>query len=66
MDAALVGLLLGLVDRAAAVSSLLAKTRAEGRQPSAEELDALFAADDTARAKLEEDIRVARAARVTG
>ena len=60
MDAALVTLLLGLVDRAAAAGALLAKTRAEGRQPTAEELDGLFAEDDAARAKLQAAIELAK------
>lgn len=52
-NAALVTLLLGLVGRAGAVSELLTKTRAEGRQPTAEEMQAFFAADDVARASLQ-------------
>ncbi len=44
-EAALVSLLLGLLDRAASIGTLLTKTRAEGRQPSPEELDELLAVD---------------------
>jgi hypothetical protein len=53
---ALSTLLLGLLDRAAQIQALLVKTRAEGRDPTAEELDALFADDAAARAQLQAEI----------
>lgn len=53
---ALSNLLLGLLDRAAQIQTLLVKTRAEGRDPTDEELDALFADDAAARAALQAEI----------
>ena len=45
-------LLFGLIDRAAAISALLAKAQAEGRDILPSELDALAYADDLARSEL--------------
>jgi hypothetical protein len=59
--ATLVSLLLGMVDQAAKASALLAKTRAEGRQPTDEEMQTFFAADDKARAELQTAIDQAKA-----
>lgn len=54
MNAALlVDLLLGLLDRAAAIGGLLTKAKAEGRDVTSAELDALFAEDATAKAALQ-------------
>lgn len=49
----LTNLLLGLLDRADQIGSLLAKAHSEGRDVTPEELDALFADDATARAQLQ-------------
>jgi hypothetical protein len=57
---ALTTLLLGLVDRAAQIGTLLSTAHAEGRDVTAEELDALFAQDDVARAELQAAIAAAR------
>jgi len=57
----LITLLLGLLDRAAAVSALFQTTRSENREPSSEELAALDAEFTTARRALVEAIRLARA-----
>jgi hypothetical protein len=62
MNSALVALLLGLLDRAAALKALIDTTRAEGRDPTVAEIDALFAADESARATLQAQIDAARAA----
>jgi hypothetical protein len=61
-EAALVSLLLGLLDRATTIGALLSKTRAEGRQPSPEELDELFAADQVKRDALDAEIARQRGA----
>lgn len=45
-------LLFGLLDRAAEISALLVKAKAEGRDISQAELDTLSQADDVARAEL--------------
>lgn len=58
---ALTNLLLGLIDRQATIAALLARAHAEGRDVTAEELDALFAADDVARAELQRTIDAAKA-----
>lgn len=58
---AAVTLLLGLLDRAAAVGALITKARAEGRDVTADELAAAAAEDDTARAKLQAEIDRQRA-----
>lgn len=55
----LTNLLLGLIDRSAQIGSLLAKAQAEGRDITAEELDALFATDAAARAELQAAIDAA-------
>lgn len=61
MDASiLVTLLLGLLDRASAVGALIAKARAENRDVTPEELDALVAADNTARSALVAEIEKAK------
>lgn len=57
--AALVTLLLGLLDRAAAIGVLLSKANAEGRDVTDAELDALGASDDAARARLQAAIDAA-------
>lgn len=51
--AVLVELLLGLLDRAAAIGGLLTKAKAEGRDVTSAELDTLFAEDATAKAALQ-------------
>ena len=53
-------LLLSLVDRAAAISALLAQAKAQGRDISAIELDTLCKEDDAARAALVAAIARAR------
>lgn len=58
---ALTSLLLGLIDRQAAIAQLLNKAHAEGRDVTAEELDGLFAADAAARADLQAAIDAANA-----
>ncbi len=58
---ALPNLLLGLLDRQAAITSLLAKAHAEGRDVTAEELDGLFATDAAARDELQRAIDAAKA-----
>jgi hypothetical protein len=55
----LTNLLLGLIDRSAQIGSLLSKAQAEGRDITAEELDALFATDAAARAELQAAIDAA-------
>lgn len=62
--AVLVDLLLGLLDRAAAIGGLLSKAKAEGRDITTAELDALFADDATAKAALQAAIDKANAATV--
>lgn len=62
MESALVTLILGLLDRAAVAGALLTKTRAEGREPTAAELDALERDDDAARDRLQAEIARQRAA----
>jgi hypothetical protein len=58
---ALVTLLLGILERAAAVGALINKARAEGRDISAAELEALVDADDAAREALVKAIADAKA-----
>ena len=58
---AAITLLLGLLDRAAAFGAILSKAKAEGRDISAEELDAFAAADDVARSALVDAIAKAKA-----
>jgi hypothetical protein len=53
---ALATMLLGLLDRAAQIQTLLVKTQSEGREPTKEELDALFADDQVARDALQAEI----------
>jgi hypothetical protein len=55
-------LLLGLLDRAAAIGSLLALAQAEGRDITAAELDDVFLADAAAREQLVAAIAAAKAA----
>lgn len=55
-------LILGLIDRAAAIKALLDAAKAEGRDVTLAELDALVAADDLARAELVAAIQAARGA----
>jgi hypothetical protein len=55
-----VDLLLGLLDRASAIGTLLAKANTEGRDVTDAELDALAAGDDAARAALDAAIKKAR------
>lgn len=59
---AAIALLLGLLDRAAAFGAILSKAKAEGRDITAEELDAFAQADDLARASLVDAIAKAKAA----
>ena len=59
-SAALVTLLLGLVDRAAAIGTLLNKTRAEGREPSDAEIDAVIGDDAAARQAFQAAIDAAK------
>ena len=54
--------LLSLLDRATAISTVLAKAQAEGRDVSDAELDVAVAQDDAARANLDAAIAKARAA----
>ncbi len=56
-----IDLVLGLLTRAAAVQQLLAASRAEGRDITAAELDALLVADDAERAALQAAIDQKRA-----
>ena len=49
----LTSLLLGLLDRSTQISALLNKAQKEGRDVTAEELDALFANDAASRAALQ-------------
>lgn len=58
---AAIGLLLGLLDRAAAFGAILAKARAEGRDITGLELAAFAEADDLARRSLVEAIAKRRA-----
>lgn len=58
--AILVDLLLGLVDRASAISALLSKAKSEGRDVTEDELNGLAAADDVAKANLDAAIKKAR------
>ena len=61
MNAALViQLVLSLIDRAAAISALLTKAKSENRDVSDDELNALFANDDAAKAALDAAIAAAR------
>lgn len=57
----LVTLLLGLVDRAAAVSALLGKAQAENRDVTLEEIDEAFTVEAVARAELQTAVDEARA-----
>ena len=52
--------LLSLLDRATAISTVLAKAQAEGRDVSDAELDVAVAQDDAARANLDAAIAKAR------
>lgn len=56
------GLLFGLLDRAAQIQSLIQTAKAEGRDITEAELDTLRAADDAARVKLDEAIKQAQTA----
>lgn len=53
-------LLMGLLDRAQAISTLLNKAKAEGRDVTDAEIDELAAGDDAARAVLQAAIDKAR------
>lgn len=55
------GLLFGLIDRAAQIQQLIQTAKSEGRDISEAELNALQAADDAARQKLQEAIANAKA-----
>lgn len=57
---ALTNLLLGLLDRQAAITALLNKAHAEGRDVSNVELDDLVGDDDVARAQLQAAIDAAK------
>ena len=56
-----VSLLLGLLDRAAQIGTLISTAKAQGRDVTAAELDALVAADQTARGALQQAIDAAQA-----
>lgn len=58
---ALVTLLLGIIERAAAVGNLINTARAQGRDITTEELEALLDADDVARNELQYAIDKAKA-----
>ena len=60
--AILMQILLPLLDRAGAITSLLSKAHSEGRDVTSAELDSLFAADDQAKAALDAAIKAARGA----
>jgi len=61
MNAALaVSLILGLLDRAQAIGTLIKTARAEGRDITDAELDSLVAEDDAAREALDAAIAKAR------
>jgi hypothetical protein len=57
---ALIGLLLGLLDRASQIGTLIQTARNENRDVSVAELDALVAADKVARQELVDAIARAR------
>lgn len=57
----LTNLLLGLLDRQQQIANLLRTAQSEGRDVTAEELDALFADDAAARAQLQAAIDAAKA-----
>lgn len=63
---ALVTVLLQLTQQVSAIGALLARAHAEGRDITADELDALFAADSAARAQLQAAIDAAVAAQAGG
>lgn len=48
-EAAIISLVLGLIDRAASYAAVLNKAKAEGRDVTEAEVDAIVAADDKAR-----------------
>lgn len=54
-------LLLGLLQRAASIAILIRTAQQQGRDVTAAELDAMAAADDTAKAGLDAAIKAARA-----
>lgn len=56
----LINLLLGLLDRAGAISSLLKTAQTEGRDITEAELDQIVAGDDAARAALDAAIKAAK------
>lgn len=56
----LISLLLGLIDRASAIGALFTKARAEGRDVTSAELDALVDADKAARDELVKAIAAAK------
>lgn len=58
--AILMQILLPLLDRANAITGLLAKAHGEGRDVTDAELDGLFAADNDAKAALDAAIKAAR------
>lgn len=60
----LVTLLLSATNRAALAGALLAKTRAEDRQPTEEEMQAFYTADDQVRASLQTAIDQAKSGAV--
>ena len=61
MNTAAITLLLGLIDRAAAVGAVINQARAEGRDVNEAELAQAFADDDAARERLKDAIAKARA-----
>ena len=58
---AIIGLVLSLIDRAAAYSAVIAKAKAEGRDVTEAEVAAAVAADDKARTAEQDAIKRARA-----
>ena len=61
MNAAIViQLLLGLLDRASAISALIQTAQNEGRDITDAEMDAVVAADDAAKKSLQDTIDAAR------
>ena len=57
---AAMNVIFALLDRAQQIQELIQTARKEGRDVTAAELDALKAADDVARAKLDEAIKAAK------
>ena len=60
MDAASVGILITLLDRAAAWGAVIAQAQAEGRAISAAEIESFFEADNVADKRLQDAIARAK------